>query len=310
MRDSNIRCDDYLRCSVTCLPHPLLGSRRANRHIDLPTDISGGCGRPPFAASSLAAFLKDVPVGLELYSVRTELQKDLKGTVTAVAKAGYQVVEFYSPYLDWTPDTAKDVRKLLDDLGIKCHSTHNNGPSFTDDGLKKAIELNQIIGSKYIIMASAGKVTGVDGWKAVGDRLTKVADTLRPLNMATGLSQPSARVATRRGQAADGRARRKHAEGRGPAARRRHVRGSRRRPRRVDHQQPRTHPQHSLQGLGRGQGRGYAVAFGEGDVPWKKIFDAAESAGGVEYHLIEQEESPDQIQMAQRCLENWKKLHG
>jgi sugar phosphate isomerase/epimerase len=61
---------------------------------------------------------------------------------------------------------------------------------------------------------------------------------------------------------------------------------------------------------GAGPGRGYAVAFGEGDVPWKKIFDAAESAGGVEYYLIEQEESPDQIQMAHRCLENWKKLHG
>ena len=31
-------------------------------------------------------------------------------------------------------------------------------------------------------------------------------------------------------------------------------------------------------------------------------------AGGVEYYLIEQEESPDQIQMARRCIENWKKL--
>jgi len=143
-------------------------------------------GTLPFAASGLAAWLKDVPVGLELYSVRNELQKDLKGTVTAVAKAGYQVVEFYAPYLDWTVDAAKDVRKLLDDLGIKCLSTHNNGPSFTDEGLQKAIELNRIIGSKYIIMASAGRVTGLDGWKTVADRLTAVAEKLRPLGMSTG----------------------------------------------------------------------------------------------------------------------------
>ena len=74
------------------------------------------------------------PVGLELYSVRGELAKDLLGTVAAVGKMGYQVVEFYAPYLDWTPDTAKDVRKVLDDTGLKCHSTHNNGPSFTPDG--------------------------------------------------------------------------------------------------------------------------------------------------------------------------------
>ena len=43
---------------------------------------------------------------------------------------------------------------------------------------------------------------------------------------------------------------------------------------------------------GAGADRGYAVAFGEGDAPWKKIFDAAEATGGVEYYLIEQEESP------------------
>ena len=63
-----------------------------------------------------------ISVGLELYSVRDELGKDLMGTVRAVAKMGYAVVEFYSPYYDWTPGYAKEVRKLLDDLGIRCLS--------------------------------------------------------------------------------------------------------------------------------------------------------------------------------------------
>ncbi len=74
--------------------------------------------------------------------------RDLPGTVTAVAKMGYEVVEFWAPYYQWTPAQAKDVRKLLDDLGIKCNSTHNSGEAVTPEGLKKAIELNQIIGSK------------------------------------------------------------------------------------------------------------------------------------------------------------------
>ena len=97
---------------------------------------------------------KKVPVGLELYSVRAEYMRDLPGTVTAVAKMGYEVVEFWAPYYQWTPAQAKDVRKLLDDLGIKCNSTHNSGEAVTPEGLKKAIELNQIIGSKNIIQAS------------------------------------------------------------------------------------------------------------------------------------------------------------
>src|SRR5690349_15799245 len=132
--------------------------------------------RRAFLAAAAAAPLvpalaqkKSLPVGLELFSVRNELQKDLKGTVTAVAKMGYQDVEFFSPYFGWTVDQAKDVRKLLDDLGIKCLSTHNGMNAYTGDGVAKAIELNKILGAKYIVMASAGNVKDIDGWKRVAE---------------------------------------------------------------------------------------------------------------------------------------------
>ena len=140
----------------------------------------------PFVVSNALKAQKKVPVGLELYSVRGDLAKDLLGTVAAVGKMGYQVVEFYAPYLTWTPETAKGVRKVLDDSGLKCPSTHNNGPSFTPEGLKKAIELNQIIGSTSLIMASAPRATVIDDWKKLGDQLTAIAAQLRPLGMATG----------------------------------------------------------------------------------------------------------------------------
>src|SRR5688500_11882982 len=122
-----------------------------------------------------------VPVGLELYSVRTEYGRDLPGTVTAVAKMGYEIVEFWAPYYQWTPAQAKDVRKLLDDLGIKCPSTHNSGEAVTPDGFAKAIELNQIIGSKAIIQASAPPATTIDDWRRLGEKLTGFAERLRPL---------------------------------------------------------------------------------------------------------------------------------
>ena len=53
----------------------------------------------PFAVSTALKGQKNIPVGLELYSVRGDLAKDLLGTVAAVGKMGYQVVEFYAPYL-------------------------------------------------------------------------------------------------------------------------------------------------------------------------------------------------------------------
>ena len=65
------------------------------------------------ASVSLRAAAKKIPVGLEMYSVRDELMKDLPGTVRAVAKMGYEVMEFYAPYFQWTTDYAKDVRKQL-----------------------------------------------------------------------------------------------------------------------------------------------------------------------------------------------------
>jgi sugar phosphate isomerase/epimerase len=265
----------------------------------------------PFAGSVLASALqKNIPVGLELYSVRNELTKDLPATVSAVAKMGYQVVEFYAPYFEWTPAQAKDVRKLLDDLGIECRSTHNNGPSFTADGLKKAIELNQIIGSKYLIMASPGRVTGLDGWEKLAGQLTQIADRLRPLGLATGYHnhQPEWRPV-------DGK-RPMDVIAAGP-------------PRDVVLQfdvgtcvevgedpvawieaNPGRIQSVHCQDWGKGEGRGYAVAFGEGDVPWKRVFEAAERVGGVEYYLIEQEVSPDELAMARKCLENWKKLRA
>jgi len=67
----------------------------------------------------------------------------------------------------------KQVRKLLDDLGIRCLSTHNGPSSFTAEGLGHAIELNQIIGSQFIVLASAGDIRTLDGWKGVATRSTR-----------------------------------------------------------------------------------------------------------------------------------------
>ena len=88
---------------------------------------------------SLRAFAAtSIPVGLELYSVRNALKDDLTGTVRAVAQMGYQCVEFYAPYFDWTEPQTKEMKKLLDDLGVRCYSTHNSSSYFTADNLKSA----------------------------------------------------------------------------------------------------------------------------------------------------------------------------
>ena len=266
-------------------------------------------GAAPFALA--ARSVKRVPVGLELYSVRDELTKDLMGTVRAVAKMGYQVVEFYSPYYQWTTDYAKEVRKLLDDLGIRCPSTHNSASAFTPEGIQKAIELNQILGAKYIVMASAGRVADLDGWKGVAERLTQASEKLKPLKMRAGFhnhklefvpiegKRPMDVLAANTpkdvtlqldvGTCVDA--------GADPVAW-------------IKANQGRITSLHCKE-WGAGEGKGYSLLFGEGDAPWLKIFEAAESVGGVEYYLIEQEGSRfPSLETAERCLAAFKKLRA
>jgi sugar phosphate isomerase/epimerase len=55
---------------------------------------------------------------------------------------------------------------------------------------------------------------------------------------------------------------------------------------------------------------GYRVLTGKGIAPWKKIFAAAESTGGVEYYLIEQEGSDlSEMNTVKQCLAEFRKLH-
>src|SRR5258708_37793760 len=108
----------------------------------------------PWALSARAA--KSIPLGLELYSVRDELKKDPEGTVSAVAQMGYHGVEFYAPYFEWSENQTKQMRKLLDELGIRCFSTHNDSSYLSPEKINRARDLNLILGSKYIVTASSG----------------------------------------------------------------------------------------------------------------------------------------------------------
>ncbi|MCX6633001.1 MAG: sugar phosphate isomerase/epimerase, partial [Candidatus Solibacter sp.] len=153
----------------------------------------GSVSRRSFLAAAAAAPLalaapagKSIPIGIELYAVRDEMTKDTMATVRAIAKMGYEVVEFYGPYYAWTPEFAKDVRKLMDDTGIRCNSTHNDAKNFLPAGIQKAIDLNKILGAKYVVMASSGGVAGLDGWKGVGETLTQAMEKLRPAGLRAG----------------------------------------------------------------------------------------------------------------------------
>jgi sugar phosphate isomerase/epimerase len=252
-----------------------------------------------------------IPVGLELYSVRNALKQDPEGTVRAVAKMGYQCVEFYAPYFEWTEARAKEMRKLLDDLGVRCYSTHNDGGNFHSDKIQHARDLNLILGTRYMVWAYSEPKSSIDGWKAVADELNSAADQLAPSGLTPGYhnhdvewkpvegvrpmevlaknTKPQIMLQLDVGTCL--------AAGADPVAWIRSNPG-------------RIHSLH-LKDWSSDPAKGYHVLFGEGEAKWKDIFAAAESVGGAEYYLIEQEGSRyGELETARRCLETYRATYS
>ena len=263
------------------------------------------------SAAVLSAKGKKIPVGLELYSVRQELQKDDVGTVKAVAKMGYDAVEFYSPYTGWTVEKAKEMRKLLDDLGVKCLSTHNGAASFEADKIDHAMELNKILGSGLIVMASAGRVQGLDGWKGVAQKLNAGADKMKSAGLRAGFHNHKSEFVPIEGKmpmevlaAETGKNVVLQLDvgtcveaGVDPVA--------------WIKKHPGRFASIHCKDWSKDPAVGFKALFGEGDAPWKKIFDAAEKTGGVECYMVEQEGSRfTALETAEKCLANFKKLRG
>src|SRR5690606_11375276 len=131
-------CSCQERHFISCMPPLPQLSRR--RFLALAGTAAAGASLGSTAVASIGSSKKRIPIGIELYGVRSELSRDLPNTLKQVAKIGYEAVEFYSPYFQWTPAYARDVRKQLDDLGLRCLSTHNSFASFSGDGIAKATE--------------------------------------------------------------------------------------------------------------------------------------------------------------------------
>ena len=99
-------------------------------------------------------------VGIQLYSVRDDMKKDPVGTLTQLAKIGYKHVE-HANYVDrkFYGYSAKEFRKILDDLGLKMPSGHTvMGKNHWDaakkdftDAWKYTVEDAAYMGQMYVI---------------------------------------------------------------------------------------------------------------------------------------------------------------
>ena len=276
-----------------------------------PTPLSAAA---PSRASVQAP--KTYPIGIEMFAVRREQQRDLPATLRALSQMGYQAVEFFANYMAWTIPYAKEVRTQLDDLGLRCYSTHNGASALMGEAMPKAIEINQVLGARHMIMASPPPNTNtLEDWKRVSGQLADASGQLAPHGLLAGFHNHLIEW-----KALDGGQRVMDViaantppefvlqfdvgtcleAGQDPVA------WIKAHPGRIRS----LHLKDWAPGTEADQ-KGYRVLFGEGVAPWKEILAAAESTGGVEFYLMEQEGSRySELETAQRCLATWRDLRG
>lgn len=88
-----------------------------------------------------------LPIGLELYTVRDELQKDFTGTLKKVAGIGYKEVELFS----FLQKPAAEIRRAMADNGLVCPAAHYE--LSLEPQLAREIEYAQKLGLRYMVVA-------------------------------------------------------------------------------------------------------------------------------------------------------------
>lgn len=86
----------------------------------------------------------NLKIGLQLYSVRDDMEKDMYGTLKQVKEMGYDYVEFAGYF----GKSAEEVKAMLDELGLTAISVHQVHSLFLEEG-QPAVDYLKTIGAKY-----------------------------------------------------------------------------------------------------------------------------------------------------------------
>ena len=241
-----------------------------------------------------------IPIALELYSIRKDCAEDLPGCLEAVAKMGYEGVEF-AGYHD---RTAPELRTMIDDNGLKMAGTHIGLDILLGDELAKTIEFNQILGNKYLIVPGLAEErrNSRDAWVKTAETFNEIAEKLRPFGMVTGYhnhhiefqpmdgelpwdtffsnTKPEVVMQLDTGNALHG--------GADPVPF-------------VERYPGRAKTVH----LKEYSATNDKALIGEGDVRWDDIFQLSETIGGTEWYIVEQESyAHPPLECVEKCLQN------
>lgn len=111
------------------------------------------------------------PIGIQLYTVRTQLGQDFEGVIRRIAEIGYTGVEFGGVY----GESPAAARKLVEDLGMQISSMH--APTPIRENLTLAVDTAGILGVNRVVCAWYPP----ENWATL-DEIRKTCDELNTFN--------------------------------------------------------------------------------------------------------------------------------
>jgi len=121
------------------------------------------------------------PISIQLYTVREAAKNDFFGVLGQIARIGYKGVEPAGLH----GKAPKEVRKVLDDLGLVCSSTH--GPLATKDNLSEQVDLARTLGYSMLISGvGPDDFKTLEGIQKAAQKFQAAAELLEPHGLRMG----------------------------------------------------------------------------------------------------------------------------
>ena len=246
--------------------------------------------------------VRKVPIGLQLYSVRGECEKDLPRVLAAVKQMGYKGVEFAGYY----GRNAAQLKTLLDDNGLVCCGTHTGLETLTGDNLKKTVEFHKTIGNKFLICPyiPENRFATVEKCKELAQFFNELAEKVKGDGMRAGyhahggdfkkigdethwdllFSNTAQDVVMQLdiGNCLDG--------GGDPYAILKKFPG-------------RAATIHIKEHGGKA-----GAPIGEGEIRWKEIWELCEKPGKTEWYIVEHESGAKPLESVKECIDNLRNM--
>ncbi len=149
------------------------------------TLISGVLASTTLEAKKEPAKSKKMAVGIQLYTLRDVIGKDLSGTLQNVSKIGYKNVEAYGFDGNFFSTPAKDFRKMCADLGMVISSTHTG---ITAENAMMYTEKAAEAGLEYLVLPSfmGRPEKSLDDFKKVAAEMNKIGEITKKAGIQFG----------------------------------------------------------------------------------------------------------------------------